>query len=111
MSYADADGTWLKELFTARKPVGEETLYTGSNEKQAEREAAGELAVHAHYLEYLGVAARYRVRGGIRGGAESLKVSLQIQAGGQDYRAKVDLYEYKQTGKPGRADGRGVDAA
>jgi len=90
---------WLKKLFAARKPVGDETLYTGSNEKQGEGEgkAAGELAVHAHYLEYLGVAARYRVRGGIRGGAESLKVSLQIQAGGQDYRAKVDLYEYKQT--------------
>jgi DNA primase len=55
------------------------------------------LIAQTHYLEYLGVAASYRVRGGIRGGAESLKASLQIRANGQDYRAKVDLYEHKQT--------------
>jgi DNA primase len=55
------------------------------------------LIAQTHYLEYLGTAASYRVRGGIRGGAESLKVSLQIRANGQDYRAKVDLYEHKQT--------------
>ncbi|MFT6130478.1 MAG: DNA primase [Neolewinella sp.] len=57
----------------------------------------GGLIQHAHYLEYLGTAATYRVRGGIRGGAESLKVSLQIRTLGQDYRAKIDLYEHKQT--------------
>jgi DNA primase len=55
------------------------------------------LITQSHYLEYLGLAASYRVRGGIRGGAESLKASLQIRANGQDYRAKVDLYEHKQT--------------
>jgi DNA primase len=55
------------------------------------------LNTQSHYLEYLDLAASYRVRGGIRGGAESLKASLQIRANGQDYRAKVDLYEHKQT--------------
>ena len=97
VSYADADGTWLRELFATRKPVESEvTPTTGERQVDPDREA-GELAVHNHYLEYLGAAARYRVRGGIRGGAESLKVSLQVRAGGQDYRAKIDLYEYKQT--------------
>ena len=105
VSYADADGTWLKELFAARKPVGDETLYTGSNEEQAQGEAAGELAVHTHYLEYLGVAARYRVRGGIRGGAESLKVSLQIQAGRAGLPGQGRPVRTQANGEPGRANG------
>lgn len=47
-------------------------------------------------LSYQGTAARYAIKGGIKGGLESLKVSLQIVAGSQDYRSKTDLYEYKQ---------------
>jgi len=102
VSHADADGGWLKELYEGRAVVGEETLYTGPETKGVDviaeiRAKVGKLTVEPHYLEYLGAAARYRVRGGIRGGAESLKVSLQIQSTGQDYRAKVDLYEHKQT--------------
>ncbi|OAV44945.1 toprim domain-containing protein [Lewinella sp. 4G2] len=99
ISHADEEAGWLQDLYKGRRAVGEEQ----ANENKLadglddEARALGQLTVKAHYLEYLGMAARYRVRGGIRGGAESLKVSLQIQSTGQDYRAKVDLYEYKQT--------------
>ena len=82
----------IEELIKNRVPV------SAAVEVKAEtpKPNAG-LIAQAHYLEYLGTAASYRVRGGIRGGGESLKVSLQIRANGQDYRAKVDLYEHKQT--------------
>ena len=99
VSYADEAAGWLKDLYAGRRVVGEETKPAPEQADSitAIGEQLGKLAIQPHYLEYLGVAARYRVRGGIRGGAESLKVSLQIQSTGQDYRAKVDLYEYKQT--------------
>ena len=57
-------------------------------------------------IHYQGKAAAYYIRGGVRGGLDSLKISLQIlnvvdpaRSGGDqgsDYRSKVDLYEYKQ---------------
>ncbi len=50
-------------------------------------------------LCYRGAAAYYYLKGGIKGPLDSLKVSMQImhRATRQDYRAKADLYEYKQT--------------
>ena len=90
----------LAALLAGRKTVGE--AEEGATEETREGTTAmssqspQELTAHNHYLEYLGAAATYRIRGGIRGGAESLKVSLQIRTLGQDYRAKVDLYEHKQ---------------
>ena len=62
VSHANADGGWLKDLYAVRKPVNGETLYIDTEEEQ---QKAGELSVQAHYLEYLGAAARYRVRGGM----------------------------------------------
>jgi DNA primase len=47
-------------------------------------------------LIYKGIGADYTIKGGIKGGLESLKVSLQIIKNKQDYRSKIDLYEYKQ---------------
>jgi DNA primase len=47
-------------------------------------------------LIYKGIGAEYSIKGGIKGGLESLKVSLQILKNNQDYRSKLDLYEYKQ---------------
>jgi DNA primase len=47
-------------------------------------------------LIYKGIGAEYSIKGGIKGGLESLKVSLQIIKNGIDYRSKIDLYEYKQ---------------
>ncbi len=55
-------------------------------------------------LHYKGQAAEYYIKGQIKGGLESMKVSLQILNDqgepacrqGRDYRSKVDLYEYKQ---------------
>lgn len=99
VSHADAEAAWLRELYEGRQVVGEDipSQKAKPDSITAIKAGLGKLTIQPHYLEYLGVAARYRVRGGIRGGAESLKVSLQIQSTGQDYRAKVDLYEYKQT--------------
>ncbi|MEL6393940.1 MAG: hypothetical protein AAFR97_14430, partial [Bacteroidota bacterium] len=85
----------FEELFEARQPVAE--VEQKSEEVKSVSKAQSELAVGEHYLSYVGEAARYRIRGGVRGGADSLKVSVQISAAGQDYRAKVDLYEYKQS--------------
>ena len=84
----------IESLIAKRVPVKAEASVAVASSPSG---GGGGLTHHPHYLEYLGLAASYRVRGGIRGGAESLKVSLQIRADGQDYRAKVDLYEHKQT--------------
>lgn len=90
-----AASVMLKGLLNNRQPLGQ--LAEKSERKADHPISKHGLTSHAHYLEYLGGAATYRIRGGIRGGADSLKVSLQIQWNGQDYRAKVDLYEYKQS--------------
>ena len=57
-------------------------------------------------LHYKGKAAEYYIKGGIKNGLDAMKVSLQIlnvedpgRSGGnqgEDYRSKLDLYEYKQ---------------
>ena len=48
-------------------------------------------------LHYRGKAAQYYIKGTIKGGLESMKVSIQIlNDRGEDYRSKLDLYEYKQ---------------
>ena len=50
-------------------------------------------------LHYRGKAAQYYIKGTIKGGLESMKVSIQIlNDRGEDYRSKLDLYEYKQVG-------------
>ena len=50
-------------------------------------------------LVYTGTAATYHVKGGLRPQMDSLRVSLQVvhPTTRDDYRAKPDLYEYKQT--------------
>ena len=48
-------------------------------------------------LHYKGKAAEYYVKGGIKNGLDSMKIALQIISDqSEDYRSKLDLYEYKQ---------------
>ena len=48
-------------------------------------------------LHYKGKAAEYYIKGGIRNGLDSMKIALQIiNDQSEDYRSKLDLYEYKQ---------------
>lgn len=49
-------------------------------------------------LIYKGQAATYRVKGFKITQLDSLKVSLQIGKNGYDFRARTELYDYKQTG-------------
>ena len=48
-------------------------------------------------LIYKGQAAQYQIKGFKRAQLDNLKVSLQILKNGHDFRAKVELYDYKQT--------------
>ena len=61
VSHADEEGAWLKKLFERRRLFGEEA----PKPEAVALPATGELTVHPHYLEYLGLAASYRVRGGM----------------------------------------------
>jgi DNA primase len=47
---------------------------------------------------FTGIAANYTIKGGLKPQLDSLKVALQIihKTTKQDYRIKIDLYEYKQ---------------
>jgi energy-coupling factor transporter ATP-binding protein EcfA2 len=49
-------------------------------------------------LHYRGQSADYYVKGGLSEALDSMKVSLQVvgRTTGDDYRAKLDLYEYRQ---------------
>jgi DNA primase len=49
-------------------------------------------------LHYRGVSADYYVKGGLPASLDTMKVSLQVvgRATGEDYRGRVDLYEYRQ---------------
>jgi len=55
-------------------------------------------ADNPYNIIYKGIAAEYQIKGGIKPQMDSLKVSLQIihYETKQDYRTKIDLYEYKQ---------------
>ena len=47
-------------------------------------------------LHYKGKAAEYYIKGGIKNGLDSMKIALQIiNDQSEDYRSKLDLYEYK----------------
>ncbi len=48
-------------------------------------------------LHYKGKTAQYYIKGGIKNSLDSMKIALQIlKESGEDYRSKLDLYEYKQ---------------
>ncbi len=49
-------------------------------------------------LIYKGLSGEYHIKGGIKGNLDSLKISVQLinKDQAQDYRSKLDLYEYKQ---------------
>lgn len=49
-------------------------------------------------LIYKGQAAEYQIKGFKITQLDSLKVSLQILRNGHDFRARIELYDYKQTG-------------
>ena len=107
----------LADLLSNRKPLavpGSTSLFS-SNEKSVEPverknpgmeadppqepEANKELNTqNPGNLIYQGQAAEYRVKGFKVNQLDSLKVSLQIIKGERDFRARVELYDYKQTG-------------
>ena len=62
-------------------------------------------------LCYRGEAAYYYLKGGIKGPLDSLKVSVQMvhRHSRKDYRAKLDLYEYKQTEAVSKAAAERLD--
>jgi DNA primase len=67
-----------------------------SIEKEKAEESELDISI-PNNIFYKGQAASYYVKGQIKGGLESMKVSLQIiNENGVDYRSKIDLYEYKQ---------------
>ena len=52
---------------------------------------------NAKNIHYKGKAAEYYIKGGVKSGLDSMKIALQIiNDQGEDYRSKLDLYEYKQ---------------
>ncbi len=69
-----------------------------SDEKEKVPEINSQLDTTNPYNIKYTAAADYYIKGGVKGSLDSLKVSLQIvhRATRQDYRAKADLYEYKQ---------------
>lgn len=77
-----------------------------SNEKenqpadpQPEKSTQSELdSTNPSNLIYKGQAAEYQIKGFKITQLDSLKVSLQILKNGHDFRARVELYDYKQTG-------------
>jgi DNA primase len=77
-----------------------------SNEKSVEKENQSEQPIQSKQeldtsnqsnLIYKGSAAEYQIKGFKLSQLDSLKVSLLITRNGQDFRAKTELYEYKQT--------------
>ena len=65
---------------------------------RAEKPTKSELDItNPSNLIYKGQAAQYQVKGFKRAQLDSLKVSLQILKNGHDFRAKVELYDYKPT--------------
>jgi DNA primase len=64
-------------------------------------------AINPYNLRYLGMEARYSIRGGLRNDMDSLRVSLVIEtikptSHYRKYRNKADLYENKQVEKIAR---------
>ena len=78
------------------------------------RPAAGELNTsNPNNICYRGQAAYYYLKGGLKGALDSLKVSVQLmhKTTRKDYRAKLDLYEYKQTEAVSKAAAARLDVA
>jgi predicted transcriptional regulator/5S rRNA maturation endonuclease (ribonuclease M5) len=99
----------FKHLLEERKTITNAStlLFSTENEKSIERkkgtngrfikEQSPFDGSQKKNLHYRGKAAEYYVKGGIRNGMDSMKISLQIiNEQGEDYRSKLDLYEYKQ---------------
>jgi len=80
---------------TLRKP-GQSVLSPSPLERAGERPLLN--TSNPYNLYYNGLAARYYVKGGIRPQLDSMRISLQIihPQTNDDYRTKLDLYEFKQ---------------
>lgn len=77
----------------------ENSIENGSDEKNKEQPVNGSAfnPSNPKNLHYTGTIAEYYIKGGIKNGYDSMKVALQmINQEGNDYRSKLDLYEYKQ---------------
>jgi DNA primase catalytic core len=96
-------------LLDNRKPFSfsTETKITESNSDEKKSEPISTLSnqhigtlitSNPYNLYYNGLAARYYVKGGIRPQLDSMRISLQIihPQTNDDYRTKLDLYEFKQ---------------
>lgn len=122
----------LTELIDQRREVTsnsnlflsiENSVETGSieREKEVEPKAAQASEPKAPELDttnpgniiYAGQAAQYQIKGFKINSLDSLKISLQILHQGNDFRTRIELYEYKQTAAVSQKAGEvlGLDAA
>lgn len=81
-----------QQLFLSNEKEKTETI----NQETPSGGMGAFITTNPNNLIYKGIGAEYAIKGGIKGGLESLKVSLQIIKNNSDYRSKLDLYEYKQ---------------
>ncbi len=96
----------LYELLNNRQELGKiqvESNLIFSNEKETNEKPVenkkSELGTsNPANLIYKGQSAEYQIKGFKRSQLDSLKVSLRITNGTADFRSKVELYDYKQTG-------------
>jgi DNA primase len=82
-----------------KQPPGSEIAKNGYKLPQGhEQQGIGVLdSSNPDNLIYQGGLAQYRIKGFKASQLDSLKVSLQILGGSQVIRAKIELYDYKQT--------------
>tara|TARA_R110000868_G_scaffold394904_3_gene666364 strand:+ start:1543 stop:4248 length:2706 start_codon:yes stop_codon:yes gene_type:complete len=84
-------------IFSNEKSV-ERKNQSKETEATQEPKATNELnTINPSNLIYKGQSAEYQIKGFKLSQLDSLKVSLLITSNGQDFRAKTELYEYKQT--------------
>jgi DNA primase len=94
-----------KEKVSAPTAAAPETASTQQSDKAIQQPGKTRFETsNPNNLVYKGTGAQYSIRGGIKGGLESLKVSIQINpsggANGQDYRSKVSVGSYFSFGRP-----------
>ena len=82
-------------IFSNEKETAESTERKKPEKPQQKQELD---TTNPSNLIYKGQAAEYQIKGFKITQLDSLKVSLQILRNGHDFRARIELYDYKQTG-------------
>jgi DNA primase len=84
-------------FFSNEKPLPGEAPVKAGNEKPVERKNRELNIANPSNLIYKGSVAEYQIKGFKLSQLDSLKVSLRITNSINDFRARVELYDYKQT--------------